>query len=158
MIVVDTSGILASKDESHPDHAAVAEIVADCDEELLLSPFVLAEADYMLASRLGHTAARELLDDVEAEAYQLVEFGPGDVASANGIIDRYEDLRIGIASGDRCALRDNPDPDLRPASLPNGCPVVGREELHTTPAGFLARAVSPAWRPHRVRPRRGSPS
>jgi hypothetical protein len=97
VIVVDTSGILASKDESHPDHAAVAEIVADCDEELLLSPFVLAEADYMLASRLGHTAARELLDDVEAEAYQLVEFGPGDVASANGIIDRYEDLRIGIA-------------------------------------------------------------
>lgn len=97
MIVVDTSGILASKDESHPNHAAVAAIVADGDDELLLSPFVLAEADYMLASRLGHTAARELLDDVEAEAYQLVEFGSGDIASANGVIDRYEDLRIGIA-------------------------------------------------------------
>ena len=97
MIVVDTSGILASKDESHPNHAAVAAIVADGDDELLLSPFVLAEADYMLASRLGPPAARELLDDVEAEAYQLVEFGPGDVASANGVIDRYEDLRIGIA-------------------------------------------------------------
>ncbi len=97
MIVVDTTGILASKDESHPNHVAVAEIVAEGDEDLLLSPFVLAEADYMLASRLGHSAARELLDDVEAEAYQLVEFGSGDVASANGIIDRYEDLHIGIA-------------------------------------------------------------
>ena len=34
---------------------------------------------------------------MEAEAWQLVEFGFGDVASADGIIDRYEDLHIGIA-------------------------------------------------------------
>ena len=58
MVVIDTSGILAYKDESHPNHAAVAAIVAVGDEELLLSPFVLAEADYMLASQLGHPAVR----------------------------------------------------------------------------------------------------
>ena len=97
VIVVDTSGILTSKDESDPNHAAVADIVAGGGEELLLSPFVVAEANYMLATRLGHTAAREFLDDVAAEAYELVEFVAGDVAAANGIIDRYADMHVGIA-------------------------------------------------------------
>jgi predicted nucleic acid-binding protein len=97
MIVVDTSGILASKDESHPAHDAVAKVITDSNDELLLSPFVLAESDYMLATRLGQAAAREFLDEVATEAYELVDFDAGDVRSANGIIDRYTDLRIGIA-------------------------------------------------------------
>ncbi len=97
MIVLDTSGILASKDESHPQHAAVATVITTGDEDLLLSPFVLAEADYLLAQRLGHDAARDLLDDVSAEAYELVDFDAGDVRSAKGVIDRYADLHIGIA-------------------------------------------------------------
>lgn len=97
MIVVDTSGILASKDESHPRHKAIAAIIGEGDDEFLLSPFVLAESDHMLSARLGPSAAREFLDDVAAEAYQLVDFDAGDVASANGVIDRYADLHIGIA-------------------------------------------------------------
>lgn len=97
MIVVDTSGILASKDESHPEHAAAAAAIADSDEQLLLSPFVLAESDYVLAARLGQAAAREFLEDVAIEAYELVDFDSGAVRSANGIIDRYADLHIGIA-------------------------------------------------------------
>lgn len=51
----------------------------------------------MLANRLGKSAARELLDDVAAEAFELVDFDYGDVGSANGVIDRYTDLDIGIA-------------------------------------------------------------
>lgn len=97
MIVVDTSGILASRDEAHPEHAAVATLVAGSDEELVLSPFILAESDYMLANMLSPAAARELLDDVAAEAFELVEFDAGDVGAAIGIIDRYADLQVGIA-------------------------------------------------------------
>jgi predicted nucleic acid-binding protein len=95
MIVVDTSAILASKDESHPEHAGVAAVMTGGDD-LLLSPFVLAESDYMLAARLGHSAAREFLNEVAIDAYDLVDFDSGDVAAANGIIDRYADMHIGI--------------------------------------------------------------
>lgn len=97
MIVADTSGILASKDESHPEHEAVAAVITGSNEELLLSPFVLAESDYLLAARLGPKAAREFLGDVADGAYDLVDFDAGDVAAANGIIDRYEDLHIGVS-------------------------------------------------------------
>lgn len=97
MIVVDTSGVLAAKDEDQPQHAAVARALTATTEELLLSPFVLAECDYMLSTRLGAVAAREFLGEVVAGAYQLVDFDAGDVAAAGGVVDRYEDLLVGLA-------------------------------------------------------------
>jgi predicted nucleic acid-binding protein len=97
MIVVDTSGVLAVKDEAHPDHGEVAELIRSTTEALLLSPLVLAECDYMLATRLGSAAAREFLGEVADGAYQLVDFDSGDVATGNGVIDRYRDLAIGAA-------------------------------------------------------------
>ncbi len=97
MIVVDTSGVLAVKDEAHPSHGAVAELLRGPTQSLLLSPLVLAECDYMLATRLGDAAAREFLGEVADGAYQLVDFDSGDLATANGVIDRYQDLAIGAA-------------------------------------------------------------
>lgn len=97
MIVVDTSGVLAVKDEGHPQHGAVADVLRETADDLLLSPLVLAECDYMLATRLGAAAAREFLGEVADGAFQLVDFDAGDVATANGVIDRYRDLAIGIA-------------------------------------------------------------
>lgn len=97
MIVVDTSGVLALKDEAHPEHRALGEVIAGADDELLLSPFVLAESEYMLATRLGAAAAREFLNEVARDAFTLVDFDSGDVAAATGIIDRYHDLEIGVA-------------------------------------------------------------
>jgi uncharacterized protein len=97
VIVVDTSGVLALKDEAHPEHAAVAEVIGATNEALLLSTLVLAECDYMLGSRLGAGAAREFLAEVVHGALELVELDTGDIAAACGIIDRYRDLNIGIA-------------------------------------------------------------
>ncbi len=97
MLVVDTSGVLAAKDEDHPQHAAVGELLSEAADDLLLSPWVLAECDYMLGSRLGDAAAREFLGEVADGAFQLVDFDSGDVATANGVIDRYTDLAMGAA-------------------------------------------------------------
>jgi predicted nucleic acid-binding protein len=96
MIVVDTSGVLAAKDEDHPQHEDVARALTETTEDLLLSPFVFAECDYMLATTLGHKAAREFVDEVVTGAYQLVDVDAGDVAVAAGIMDRYKDLTIGM--------------------------------------------------------------
>lgn len=104
MIVVDTSGVLAAKDEDQPHHTAVARTLTAATEDLLLSPFVFAECDYMLATRLGPVAAREFVDEVVAGAYQLVDFDTGDVASAGGVIDRYHDLGVGLTDASMVVL------------------------------------------------------
>lgn len=96
MIVADTSGVFAALDRSQRLHEAARTIVA-AGEAIVLSPFVLAELDYLLATRISVSASIELLRDVEEGAYELAPFTSEDVGEARGIVESYHDLGIGIA-------------------------------------------------------------
>jgi uncharacterized protein len=61
-----------------------------------VSPFVVAECDYLLATKLGLDAAREFVNEVSRDAFELVDIDSGDVAAAGGVIDRCRDLQIGV--------------------------------------------------------------
>ncbi len=63
----------------------------------LLSPFVLAELDYLLATRVGGTAEHALLQEVESGAYDLVAFTAADVGRARRVMERFKDFPIGLA-------------------------------------------------------------
>lgn len=107
-IVVDTSAVLASLDEAYAEHEAIAEILASHDGPLIVSPMVVAEADYMLHSRLGAAAARKFAADVAAEAYELPEWAASDHAKALDVINRTSggDDYIGIADASNVVLAD----------------------------------------------------
>ena len=97
MILLDTSGLLSAIDAAQRHHAACSAALAAAKGPLLLSPFVLAELDYLLATRVGETAQAALLDEVARGAYQLEPFNAEDVRVAHELIERYADLRIGLA-------------------------------------------------------------
>lgn len=97
MIVVDTSAVLTALDRSQRQYDRVSSFVQDSRERLILSPFVLGELDYLLTRRIGEQAALELLRDVENGAYLLAEIANEDVAAARQVIERFDDLRIGLA-------------------------------------------------------------
>jgi len=97
VILLDTSGLLAAVDSSQRFHASAAEALRASSPPLLLSPFVLAELDYLVATRVGAAAERALLDEVSRGAYQLEAFTAEDVSEASRIIDRYADQSIGLA-------------------------------------------------------------
>jgi hypothetical protein len=75
-------------------------------EPRLLSPFVLAELDYLLSTRVSARIARALLAEVALGAYQLEPFAGGDVARAVEILDRYEALGLGIADASIVVLAE----------------------------------------------------
>jgi predicted nucleic acid-binding protein len=64
VILLDTSGLLAAIDGSQHQHAEAAAALRQASAPLLLSPFVLAELDYLLATRVGVRAQRAMLDEV----------------------------------------------------------------------------------------------
>ena len=97
MILVDTSGLLSAMDASDPAQRRTAAALHGARGPRLLSPFVLAELDYLLARRVNASAARRLLDEVTRGAYRLEAFGVDDVRQAAAIIDRYRDLELGLA-------------------------------------------------------------
>ena len=106
MILLDTSGLLSAIDASQRRHAECAEVVAKTSVALLLSPFVLAELHYLLSRHVGAPAQSALLDEVSRGAYRLEPFGPTDVAAAKAVIDRYADLRIGLADASIVVLAE----------------------------------------------------
>ena len=97
MLILDTSGLLAALDDDQRSHVAARRVVADHDGLLLLSPLVLAELDYLLATRVGRDAERALLGEVGRGTYRLEPFSEDDVAEAMGVIERHADLGIGLA-------------------------------------------------------------
>jgi hypothetical protein len=106
LIVVDTSGLFAALDaDSRAHEAARAVLVAERDPPLL-SPFVLAELDYLIAARLGPVAAVGLLEDVAAGAYALASFAASEVGAVTTVLRRYDDLALGLADASLVVLAE----------------------------------------------------
>ena len=106
MILLDTSGLLAAIDASQRHHSAAAAALAGAETPLILSPFVLAELHYLLATRVGQDAELALLGEVARGAYQLAPFDQADVAAATVILERYRDLALGLADASVVVLAD----------------------------------------------------
>lgn len=97
MIVLDTSGVIAAVDEAQRLHEPARRALESDPGPFILSPFVLAEVDYLLATRVGIEAELAFLREVATGAYRLAPFGPEDVMAASALIDRYRGLGIGLA-------------------------------------------------------------
>ena len=97
MILLDTSGLWAALDAAQRSHAQARASLVAATAPLLLSPFVLAELDYLLAARVGSSARTSLLAEVESGAYQLEPFSAADVREALTLIRRHSSLGVSLA-------------------------------------------------------------
>lgn len=106
MIIADTSGLLALFNSREPRHTEVAREVGAIEVPLVVSPFVLAELDYLVATRLGLDAELAVLDELGGGAYVIADFGPADISSARDVIAHYPDQEIGLADASLVVLAD----------------------------------------------------
>ena len=106
MIILDTSGLLAALDASEARHAAAARALLGAQPPRLLSPFVLAELDFLLSRRVSAGAAQSLLEDVARGAYQLETFSADDVDGALAVLRRYPALDLGLADASLVVLAE----------------------------------------------------
>ncbi|HSC25759.1 MAG TPA: VapC toxin family PIN domain ribonuclease [Vicinamibacterales bacterium] len=97
MIVLDTGGLYAALDANEVLHGRSVAALVSARPPRALSPFVLAELDYLIAQRVGQEAQMALLDEVARGAYQLEPFTAEDVGLARRLMERYADLHIGLA-------------------------------------------------------------
>ena len=109
MILLDTSGLLAWIDADQRQHAEVVTAMRKATPPYLLSPFVLAELDYLLATRVGRGAELALLAEVERGGFQLEHFAAADVGAARGALERYHDLDVGLADASLLVLAERHD-------------------------------------------------
>lgn len=106
MIIADTSALLAFFTESGPKHDAVVAWLDINPGDLVVSPFVLAEIDYLVARRKGVAVELAVLRELAGGAFLLPAISTQDLDNAIDVVDRYRDLDIGIADASIVVLAD----------------------------------------------------
>lgn len=106
MTIADTSGLLALFNSAEPEHDVVSRLVAEIDDPLVVSPYVVAELDYLVASRVGVDAELAVLEELAGGAYELAQLDASDLERASAVIERYRDQSIGVADASIVVLAD----------------------------------------------------
>jgi len=105
-LVLDASGILAAISAGERRHVEARAALLSAPPPLVLSPFVLAEVDYLLARGESVDVELDFLADVAAGAYDVAPFSSADVAAAARVIERHRDLGIGLADASLVVLAE----------------------------------------------------
>jgi len=96
MIIADTSGLLAFFNSKEANHLSVAQVIEKADQAIVVSPYVIAELDYLLANRFGVDVELNVLSELSSGAYELASINTADLFECSGIIQKYSDQNIGI--------------------------------------------------------------
>lgn len=105
-MIVDTSALLAFVDTDEPDHKTVSAVLGEATEPLVVSPYVVAELDYLVASRLGVSAELAVLRELTGGAWDLPVIDVEELVQAHAVIERYADQDIGIADASNVILAE----------------------------------------------------
>lgn len=97
MIVADTSGLLALFNAREPRHRDVVGALDDTGSVLAVSPYVVAELDYLVATRIGVAAELAVLRELIGPGYELATVDADLLGEAADVVERYADQQIGIA-------------------------------------------------------------
>lgn len=105
-MIADTSGLLALFDADDPHHDAAAATVAALREPLTVSPFVVAELDYLVMTRVGVEAELAVLSELASSAFDIVPIASADVAASARVVERYRDQSIGLADAHQVVMAE----------------------------------------------------
>ena len=104
MIICDTSGLVAAYSATDGRSREVTELLRREPGSLVLSPFVLAELDYLIGTRAGVADELKVLSDVASGVYSLAELDRFDIAQSAAVVERYREMRIGLTDASLVVL------------------------------------------------------
>ncbi len=104
MIIADTSGLLAGLHRDEPSHGTFASFITDARDVFVVSPFVIAELDYLFATRIGVRAELTALREIAGGAYELPHLSADDLIVCADLIERYGDQEIGVTDASLVVL------------------------------------------------------
>jgi predicted nucleic acid-binding protein len=103
-VIVDTSALLAYFDRNEPDHDRCTAVIEAATDELVVSPYVVAELDYLVATRIGVDAELAVLAELSGGAWELPTVGEKDLSVAREVVARYRDQEVGVADASNLVL------------------------------------------------------
>jgi predicted nucleic acid-binding protein len=103
-LLLDAGALYAQADRLDPRHAAIAEVLRTEAEPLVTSAITLAEADYLILSRLGIDVELAFLEDLAEGTFQVECLTRAELRLALDLARQYRDLEIGLADASLVVL------------------------------------------------------
>lgn len=106
-LIVDSGGLLSVLDARQDDHELFLRAVQVARGPLIVSPFVVAELDYLIFQRFGRERELLFLEEIASGAYRVEQFSNNDVSSARALCVKYRDLKgFGLADASNVVLAE----------------------------------------------------
>ena len=105
-LIVDAGMLYAQADVSDGHHEAAVMVLRSETGELITSELAVAEADYLILSRLGIDAELSFLDDLAEGTFVVECLSRRDLDVARQMARRYRDLQPGLADCSLTILAD----------------------------------------------------
>jgi hypothetical protein len=95
VILVDTGPLVAAINRRDPAHQVCRKLLDSRADDLLVTPYVIAEVCWMAASRIGATAEANVIDAVAAGELQQVTITDDELRRIAELLHQYADLHGG---------------------------------------------------------------
>ena len=103
-LIVDAGALYAQADAEEPRHDAVARVLVAEREALVTTELAVAEADYLILTRLGVGVELAFLDDLAMGTYIVECLTRDELRIAREVVERYRELRLGLADASLVVL------------------------------------------------------
>ena len=105
-LVVDAGALYAQADAKEPSHDAVIAVLRSEPGPIVTSELATAEADYLILGRLGPDVESAFIKDLASGTFVSECLAAADLDVALGIVERYRDLRLGLADASLMVLAE----------------------------------------------------
>lgn len=95
MIILDTSALYALMRAEDPMSGPVFEAIRR-ENLRVVSPFVIAELDYLFLTRYGVPEEIRVMDELASGNFDLACIGAADIVGCISVMSRYRDHQVGV--------------------------------------------------------------
>jgi predicted nucleic acid-binding protein len=106
MLIVDTGPLVAYLNASDPDHVHCATLFEQRDDQLLVTPYVVTEACYLIAKYVGSEAEATLVESILAGDLVQVDVRDTDLSRIVELMRQYRGFPLGLADSSVAALAE----------------------------------------------------
>jgi predicted nucleic acid-binding protein len=103
-LLLDAGALYAQADRADPHHGSVVEVLTAEHGPLIASAIGVAEADYLILTRLGIDVELAFLEDLAAGTFQVECLNRTELGTALEVARRYRDLGLGLADASLVVL------------------------------------------------------
>ncbi|MBL7499229.1 PIN domain-containing protein [Frankia sp. CNm7] len=105
-MIVDTNVIVAAMNQRDKNHKQMTSLLEAHDNELVVTPYVVAETSYLITKRVGASAEIQFIDSVHRGAFRQADLTAADMSRIVELMRQFRTFPLGAADASVIAIAE----------------------------------------------------